>query len=208
MFWWYLGFTIGGHSTPAFHIPQDLSTISEHIQLEPLIQNYIFCPQCFFLNGLNESVTTDQPHCQRYNEPNKPDLPFTQSLGKFIHLVEHQTQNTTKIKEKFIPTKDFIYQPLKNLLSRFLQRAGIMEILHQHQQSPNAEGSPKGKIWDGLVWRCFTGTRTINDPPLMSIPGALVFLIYVDWFHAHIKSSCLDSIGPIMLICLNLLSSE
>ncbi|MBW0546689.1 hypothetical protein O181_086404 [Austropuccinia psidii MF-1] len=60
----------GGHPTPAFYIPQDLSTIFEHLQLEPLIQNYICCPQCFFLNGLTESVTTEEPHCQRNNEPN------------------------------------------------------------------------------------------------------------------------------------------
>ncbi|MBW0593936.1 hypothetical protein O181_133651 [Austropuccinia psidii MF-1] len=51
----------GGPPTPAFHIPQDLSTISEHLQLEPVIQNYICCPQCFSLNGLTESVTTDHP---------------------------------------------------------------------------------------------------------------------------------------------------
>ncbi|MBW0475049.1 hypothetical protein O181_014764 [Austropuccinia psidii MF-1] len=38
----------------------------------------------------------------------------------------------------------------------------------------------------------------------MSIPGALTFSIYVDWFNAHGKSSQLASIGPIMLICLNL----
>ncbi|MBW0526714.1 hypothetical protein O181_066429 [Austropuccinia psidii MF-1] len=42
----------GGPPTPAFHIPQDLSTIFEHLQLEPVIQNYICYPQCFFLNGL------------------------------------------------------------------------------------------------------------------------------------------------------------
>ncbi|MBW0477731.1 hypothetical protein O181_017446 [Austropuccinia psidii MF-1] len=53
----------GGAPTAAFHMPQDLSTIFEHLQLEPVIQNYICCPQCFFLNGLNESVPTDQPHC-------------------------------------------------------------------------------------------------------------------------------------------------
>ncbi|MBW0499406.1 hypothetical protein O181_039121 [Austropuccinia psidii MF-1] len=34
----------GGPSTPAFHIPQDLSTIFEHLQLEPLIQKYISFP--------------------------------------------------------------------------------------------------------------------------------------------------------------------
>ncbi|MBW0463862.1 hypothetical protein O181_003577 [Austropuccinia psidii MF-1] len=60
----------GGHSTPASHIPQDLSTLFEHLQLEPLIENYICCPQCVFLNGLTESVTTDQPHFQCHNEPN------------------------------------------------------------------------------------------------------------------------------------------
>ncbi|MBW0501928.1 hypothetical protein O181_041643 [Austropuccinia psidii MF-1] len=57
----------GCHPTPAFHIPHDLSTISEHLQLDPLIENYICCPQCSFLNGLTESVTTDQPHCQHHN---------------------------------------------------------------------------------------------------------------------------------------------
>ncbi|MBW0490750.1 hypothetical protein O181_030465 [Austropuccinia psidii MF-1] len=42
----------GGHPTPAFHIAQDLITIFEPLQLELLIENYICCPQCFFLNGL------------------------------------------------------------------------------------------------------------------------------------------------------------
>ncbi|MBW0473938.1 hypothetical protein O181_013653 [Austropuccinia psidii MF-1] len=42
----------------------------------------------------------------------------------------------------------------------------------------------------------------------MSIPSALVSLIYVDWFNSHGKSTRLASIGPIMLICLNLPPSE
>ncbi|MBW0476323.1 hypothetical protein O181_016038 [Austropuccinia psidii MF-1] len=42
----------------------------------------------------------------------------------------------------------------------------------------------------------------------MSIPGALAFLIYVDWFNAHGKSTWLAIIVPIMLICLNLPPSE
>ncbi|MBW0526431.1 hypothetical protein O181_066146 [Austropuccinia psidii MF-1] len=42
----------------------------------------------------------------------------------------------------------------------------------------------------------------------MSIPGALAFSNYVDWFNAHEKSTQLASIGPIMLICLNLPPSE
>ncbi|MBW0576913.1 hypothetical protein O181_116628 [Austropuccinia psidii MF-1] len=112
------------------------------------------------------------------------------------------------MKQKFIPTKHFIYQPFKNWLARFLQRAGIMEILHQHQQSQTPKGSPKCNVLDGLVWRCFTGTRNINNPPFMSIPGASVFSIYVDWFNVHGKSTQLASIGPIILICLNLPPSE
>ncbi|MBW0477234.1 hypothetical protein O181_016949 [Austropuccinia psidii MF-1] len=59
--------------TPAFHIPSDIGTISEHLQLEPVIQTYICCPQCFFLNGLTESVTTEKPHCQCHNDPNDHD---------------------------------------------------------------------------------------------------------------------------------------
>ncbi|MBW0469056.1 hypothetical protein O181_008771 [Austropuccinia psidii MF-1] len=34
----------GSHSTPAFHIRQDLSTIFGHLQLEPLTESYICCP--------------------------------------------------------------------------------------------------------------------------------------------------------------------
>ncbi|MBW0493754.1 hypothetical protein O181_033469 [Austropuccinia psidii MF-1] len=197
-----------GHPTPAFHIPQDLSTIFEHLQLEPVIQDYICCPQCFFLNGLTESVTTDQPHCQCHNYPNDHDSPCTQSLGKLIYSFEPRTQNTTNTKQNFIPTKHFIYQPFKNWLARFLQWAGIIEILHPHQQSQTPEGSPKCEIWDGLVWRRFTGTTNSHHPPFMSIPGALAFSIYVDWFNAHVKSTRLAGIGPIMLIFLNLLSGE
>ncbi|MBW0525533.1 hypothetical protein O181_065248 [Austropuccinia psidii MF-1] len=36
----------GGHPTPAFHIPQYLSTIFEHFQLEPVIQDYICVTWC------------------------------------------------------------------------------------------------------------------------------------------------------------------
>ncbi|MBW0510622.1 hypothetical protein O181_050337 [Austropuccinia psidii MF-1] len=79
-----------------------------------------------------------------------------------------------------------------------------MEILHQYQQSQTPKGSPKCDIWDGLGWRCFTGTRSIYNPPIMSLPGALAISIYVDWFNAHGKSTHLASIGPMMLICLNL----
>ncbi|MBW0485497.1 hypothetical protein O181_025212 [Austropuccinia psidii MF-1] len=75
----------GGHPTPAFHIPKDLSTIFEQLQLNPVIQNYICFPQCFFLNGLTESVTTVQPHFQCHNGPNNHNPPCTQSLGKFIY---------------------------------------------------------------------------------------------------------------------------
>ncbi|MBW0532338.1 hypothetical protein O181_072053 [Austropuccinia psidii MF-1] len=118
------------------------------------------------------------------------------------HPKHNQYQKTN------IPTKNSIYQPFKNWLARFLQWAGIMEILHQHQKSQTPEGSPKCYIWDGLVWRRFTGTRSINDPPFMSIPGAMAFSIYVDWFNAHGKSTRLASIGPIILICRNLPPSE
>ncbi|MBW0521936.1 hypothetical protein O181_061651 [Austropuccinia psidii MF-1] len=80
--------------------------------------------------------------------------------------------------------------------------------MHQHQQFQTPKGSPKCDICDGLVWSCFTGTRHIHNPPFMSIPGALAFSILVYWFNAHGKSTRLASIGPIMLIGLNLPPSE
>ncbi|MBW0542561.1 hypothetical protein O181_082276 [Austropuccinia psidii MF-1] len=99
----------GDHPTPMFYIPQDLTTIFEHLQLEPLIENYIFCPQFFFVNGFTQSFTTDQPHFRCHNEPNDHNPPCTQSLRQFINLFEPFTQNTTNIKQEFIPTKHFIY---------------------------------------------------------------------------------------------------
>ncbi|MBW0517504.1 hypothetical protein O181_057219 [Austropuccinia psidii MF-1] len=98
----------GGHPTPVFHIPQYLSTIFEHLQLEPVIQNYIFCPKFFFLNGLTESVTADQPRCQRHNDPNDHDPPCTKSLGNFINSFEPHTQNTTNIKKNYPKNISFI----------------------------------------------------------------------------------------------------
>ncbi|MBW0472212.1 hypothetical protein O181_011927 [Austropuccinia psidii MF-1] len=139
----------GDRPTNAFHIAQDLRTIFEQLQLEPLIQNYICCPQFFFLNCLLESVTTDQPHCQFHNDPNDHDPPCTQSLGKFIYSFDPCAQNTTNMKPKFIPKKHFICQPFKNWLSGFPQCDGIMEVLHQHQQSKTPKGSPQCDIWDG-----------------------------------------------------------
>ncbi|MBW0491521.1 hypothetical protein O181_031236 [Austropuccinia psidii MF-1] len=42
----------------------------------------------------------------------------------------------------------------------------------------------------------------------MFIRDALAFEIYVDWLNSHGRSSHLTSIGPIMLICINLPPSE
>ncbi|MBW0520394.1 hypothetical protein O181_060109 [Austropuccinia psidii MF-1] len=122
----------GGDPTTAFHIPQDFSTRFEYPQFEPLIEKYICCPQFFFLNVLTESVTTYQPHFQCHDDPNDHDPPCTQSLGRFINSFEPRMQNTTNMKQKFIPKKHLIYQPFRNWLARFLQRVGIIEILNQH----------------------------------------------------------------------------
>ncbi|MBW0480236.1 hypothetical protein O181_019951 [Austropuccinia psidii MF-1] len=182
----------------------ELNCYGQNCCITMLIQNYICCPQCFFLNGLNESITTDQPNFQHHNDLNDHDPPCTQSVGKLINSFEPHTQNTTNMKQNIIPTKHFIYQQFKNWLAKFLQVAGMMEILHQHQQSQIIKCSPKCEFLDGLVWRRFTGTRNMNDPPFMSNPGVFAFSIYVDWFNAHGKSTQLASIGPIMLICSNL----
>ncbi|MBW0495571.1 hypothetical protein O181_035286 [Austropuccinia psidii MF-1] len=59
--------------------------------------------------------------------------------------------------------------------------------------------------WSGDV---SLGLEISMTPPFMSIPGALAFFIYMNWFDAHGKSTWLASIGPIMLICLILPPSE
>ncbi|MBW0519916.1 hypothetical protein O181_059631 [Austropuccinia psidii MF-1] len=109
----------GSHPTPAFQKPQDLSTIFKNLQLEPVIQNYICCPQCFFLNGLPESVTTDQPHCQCHNDSNDHDPPCTQSLGKFINSFEPRTPNTTNIKNFYL-NKTFHLSTIQKLVCQIL----------------------------------------------------------------------------------------
>ncbi|MBW0492938.1 hypothetical protein O181_032653 [Austropuccinia psidii MF-1] len=104
----------GGALTPALHILQDVSTIFQNLLLEPVIQNYICCPQCFFTNGLTEYVTTDQPHCNCHNDSNDHNPACTQSLGKFIHSFEPCTQNTTNIK-KNNPKKTFHLSTIQKL---------------------------------------------------------------------------------------------
>ncbi|MBW0572977.1 hypothetical protein O181_112692 [Austropuccinia psidii MF-1] len=54
----------------------------------------------------------------------------------------------------------------------------------------------------------WSGDASLALEIFMSIPGALAFSIYVDWFNTHGKSTQLARIGPIMLICLNLPPSE
>ncbi|MBW0467341.1 hypothetical protein O181_007056 [Austropuccinia psidii MF-1] len=107
----------GGPPTPAFHIPH-LSTIFEHLQLDPVIQNYICCPQCFFLNDLTQYVTNDQPHFHHHNDPNDHDTPYKQSLRKFINSFEPHTQNTTNIKKDF-PNKTFHLSTIQKLACQF-----------------------------------------------------------------------------------------
>ncbi|MBW0498967.1 hypothetical protein O181_038682 [Austropuccinia psidii MF-1] len=105
----------GGHPTPAFHTPQNLSAIFKHLQLEPLIENYICCLECCFLNVLIESVTTEKPHFQHHNEPNNHDSPCTQSLGKFINSFEPCIQNTANIKQKIYTRKKFHLSTIQKL---------------------------------------------------------------------------------------------
>ncbi|MBW0565573.1 hypothetical protein O181_105288 [Austropuccinia psidii MF-1] len=131
----------GGPPTPAFHIPQDLSTIFDHLQLEPVIQNYICCPQCFFLNGFTESVTTDQPHCKCHNDPNDHDPPCTQSLGKIIYSFEHHTQITTNVK--------------KNLYQQ-----NISFVNHSEIGLPDFSSQPE--LWKICI--------NINNPKLPKVP--------------------------------------
>ncbi|MBW0462410.1 hypothetical protein O181_002125 [Austropuccinia psidii MF-1] len=51
----------GGHPTPALHIPQDLTTIFEHLQLEQLIDNYIFFLNVSFLMALLNLSQLENP---------------------------------------------------------------------------------------------------------------------------------------------------
>ncbi|MBW0555913.1 hypothetical protein O181_095628 [Austropuccinia psidii MF-1] len=135
----------GGPPTPAFHIPQDLSTIFEHLELEQVIQSYICCPQCFFLNGLTESVTTDQPHCQRHNDPNDHDPSCTPSLGKLINSFEPCTQNTTNIY------KTFHLSTIQKLAFQISPAGWNYGNSALTSTIPNSQSFPKCEIWDGLV---------------------------------------------------------
>ncbi|MBW0485478.1 hypothetical protein O181_025193 [Austropuccinia psidii MF-1] len=68
-------------STSSSGDPPLLHTIFEHLQLDPVVQNYRRYPQCFFLDGFTESVTTNQAHCQCHNDPNDHDSLYGNSAS-------------------------------------------------------------------------------------------------------------------------------
>ncbi|MBW0537053.1 hypothetical protein O181_076768 [Austropuccinia psidii MF-1] len=110
--------------------------------------------------------------------------------------------------QKFIPKKKFIYKPLKTWTFWFLQRLGMVGKVHQNQQIYRGEERIMTYVWDGIIWRKFTGTRAPNDPPVMSLEGSLGFSIYFDWLDSHGKSRRLAIIGTILLACLSIPSNE
>ncbi|MBW0521718.1 hypothetical protein O181_061433 [Austropuccinia psidii MF-1] len=128
----------GGHPTPAFHIPQDLSTISEHLPLEPMIQNYTCCSQSFFLKDHTESVMTYQPHSQRHNDPNDHDPPCTQSLGKLISLFEPCTQS-----KKHYPNKIFHLSTIQKLAFQISPAGCNYGNSASTSTTPNSQGFPQ-----------------------------------------------------------------
>ncbi|MBW0504892.1 hypothetical protein O181_044607 [Austropuccinia psidii MF-1] len=84
----------------------------------------------------------------------------------------------------------------------------MVEKLHQHKHIHRDEERIMTDIWDGMIWRKFMCTRQPNNPLFMSLEGSLGFTIYIDCFNAHEKSRRLSSIGPILLVCLNLPTSK
>ncbi|MBW0509907.1 hypothetical protein O181_049622 [Austropuccinia psidii MF-1] len=102
---------------------------------------YVFLNVSFLISLLNLSQLTNPTVNTLMTQMIMIPLAHNHLANSSVHL--NPTPKAQPTSKKIIPTKHFLYQPFKNWPARFLQLAGIMEILHQHQQSQIPEGSPK-----------------------------------------------------------------
>ncbi|MBW0572956.1 hypothetical protein O181_112671 [Austropuccinia psidii MF-1] len=95
------------------------------------------------------------------------------------------------MKQRFIPTKHFIYQPFKNWLARFLQWAGIMEILPQPQHSKLPKVPPNvtsGMDWSGDASMALEIFTTPHSSPFL-VPWPSPFM-WTGLMHMESQPGC------------------
>lgn len=174
-------------------IPLHITTIFNRLHLEPILEIYVCCPECFYLVALEKDVTQADVTCLRHLRPFDLEPACTSPLVL-------QKSYKSGPKETFTAIKPFIYQPFHNWLARFLNLEGIEEALTQHLHNPPKDFMTD--IWDGSMWKKFKGN--VENEPFLIKEGNLAFSLYIDWFNAFGKSSRHASLGNICLVCLNL----
>jgi hypothetical protein len=182
-------------------VPSTIETICHQLNLNPTLETYISCPTCFYLAGHLEDATNKDITCQRHCEPHNIGPPCQGTLLKEPHVSSNSNHKQKEKQEsKLTPKRAFVYQPIKSWLARFLNRPGVEDLLIEHLR--HTTGPVKKDIWDGNVWKRFTGPG--SSELFMSKEDSLAFTIYIDWFNAFGKSSRHHKIGVIILVCLNL----
>ena len=128
------------------------------------------------------------------------DGPCQTPVGK-MKTSTNSNKKPREIQEKmFEANKHFVYQPFRSWLARLLLQPGIEEDLSIHLKQEYK--STMTDIWDGHIWKCFSGKNETQT--FLSQDGNLAFALYIDWFNAFGKSSRHASLGTLILVCLNL----
>ncbi|KAA1084550.1 hypothetical protein PGT21_050274 [Puccinia graminis f. sp. tritici] len=181
-------------------IPLSTSTIFDQLNLNPDLDIYACCPDCLYLVGLEREINDPDITCQRHLQRYDLDGPCHSQIGKMKISTNIKEKPREAQESKFEAIQHFVYQPFKSWLGRFLQQPGIEEDISIHLQ--RGSRSIMTDIWDGYIWKQFTGKN--ESQPFLSKAGNLAFALYIDWFNAFGKSSRKASLGTLILVCLNL----
>jgi Transposase family tnp2 len=155
-------------------VPKDPRTASSRLRLDPVIETYISCSECFSLSPLSPSGQ-DPPeitHCAQRRKPGNENLCGAQLWEK--HLVGGQYIWT--------PCRKYLHQVLKHWLGRLLSRKGIEDIIDEYPMQATS-GSSVDDIWSSPRFKELTDCD--GKPFLQGLPheGRYVFSLAVDGFN-------------------------
>lgn len=175
-------------------IPGDVRGVLKSLELDPQIDAFVCCSQCFSLYPI-DSDNTFPLKCSYQSTPDALECGADLTATRRI-----------KGQDRNYPCRKFIRQDFHEWLGRLLCRPGMEEMMDSTVRNTSGPGTgPASDIWDAPV------LRTINLPDgrefldVKANEGRYVFSICIDGLLPHGKGSGpAVSVGSIFFACLNL----
>jgi len=156
-------------------LPRDISTCIKYLDIDPVLNQTISCPQCFTQYPLNTPVT----HCQQRPSPR------SNVCGEALRDTNGR------------PQKLYTTQSLSRWLEVFLRRPGYADLVEshrasEHRQDDSCDMYDMYDIWDSPLWN---DLQDGAGNPFFETALSLGFSLFVDWFNpwgnkAAGKTSC------------------